>query len=171
MTGQSKPTWLGKFNIYRQDPQKRPPPGWKVSNILYQRIVVQAQRTGCQALIDQVVALKDAPHSALVLIVEPVTQAAKGSVDAAMLNLQQIIDERKRHETTQTIESHLATPEEPTQIEFFPDLPTIGESSSGAADGTAFARQIAKAITIASAESNAAKTADIGKATADTPTL
>jgi len=65
--------------------------GWTVNNVLYQRLLVQAQRTQCQSLIDQVKAMHDASRADLVTVLEPVSQAAKGRVDPDTLNLQEIL--------------------------------------------------------------------------------
>lgn len=81
-----------RYNHHREDPTKKPPPGWKVENILWQRMMTQAVRTGCQSLIDQVDALKEAFRGDLVIVMEIVTQATKGDVDPKSLNLHQIID-------------------------------------------------------------------------------
>lgn len=81
------------YNPHREDPTKKPPPGWKVENILWQRMMTQAVRTGCQSLIDQVDALKEAFRGDLVIVMETITRAAKGEIDPETLNLQQMIDE------------------------------------------------------------------------------
>lgn len=79
---------------YKRDPQKHAPPGWEIKNIHYLRLLTLAQRTGCKPLIAQVKALKSAPRSDIVLIMEQVARAAKGEIDPTTLDLQKMITER-----------------------------------------------------------------------------
>lgn len=79
-------------NFHREQPWRKPPAGWRASNVLYTRTLTLAQRTGCQKLIDQVKALEKAPRADIVIIMEAVSRAVKGRIDPASLNLQEMIE-------------------------------------------------------------------------------
>lgn len=87
-----------KKNKFAQDPQRRPPPGWRVENMTYQRMLADAQRTGCQSLIEQVEALRDAERSDQYKVSTIVSDALKGRIEPATVDLQGVIDSYKEKE-------------------------------------------------------------------------
>jgi len=78
--------------MYHEDPQKRPPPGWKVKNILYQRMLAEAQRVGHIGLLEQVKKFEQASHDDIAVVMNAVTSAAKGDKDPDEINLSALLE-------------------------------------------------------------------------------
>jgi hypothetical protein len=74
-------------NKFAQDPQRRPPSGWKVENRLFQTVLASAIRTGYAPLIARVQQMQDAPRRDLVRIMNHVARAAKGLEDPAAIDI------------------------------------------------------------------------------------
>lgn len=79
--------------MYHKDPQKRPPPGWKVKNILYQRMLAEAQRVGHPGLLEQVKEFEQASHDDIAVVMDAVTSAAKGDKNPDEINLSALLEQ------------------------------------------------------------------------------
>jgi len=96
--------------MYHKDPQKRPPKGWKVKNILYQRMLAEAQRVGHPGLLEQVKKFEQASHDDIAVVMNTVTSAAKGEKNPDEINLSALLEKSRPNEKqAPQVEIHLHT--------------------------------------------------------------
>lgn len=78
-------------NKFAQDPQRRPPAGWKVDKWFFKSVLVKATRTGHQPLIDRVKQMENSTQHELTLVADIIARAAKGFVDPTSIDIDAIL--------------------------------------------------------------------------------
>jgi hypothetical protein len=92
-------------NKFAQNPQRRPPAGWKVENWFFKTVLTQARRTNYPPLIQRVEQMKDAKRHDLVIISDRIARAANGLEDPALIDIDSMLEQdRKQFNETEKIQ-------------------------------------------------------------------